>query len=240
MSEPSILALWSAPRSRSTAFLRMMVERGDRMIVHHPFSDVTERGKAVLGEREVTEEEDLIELLRSVAHERPLFFKDTTDAPHPTLLREEHFLHGQVEHTFLIRDPMETIPSHYALNPDVRSEQIGFGHLYALFAAVRRASGRTPVVIDARDLVKTPDRIVRAYCEQVGIPYIPAALRWAPGERHEWRQTRTWHLDVSRSSGIEQVNPSHAMDLFEHPHLVDYLDQNQPFYREMHRCRIQV
>lgn len=240
MPEPSILALWAAPRSRSTAFLRMMIERRDRLIVHHPFSDVTERGTFRLGEREVGTEAETIEMLRSTAAERPLFFKDTTDVRHPGVLRDERFLSDRVEHTFLVRDPVETIPSHYNLNPGVCSEQIGFGHLYALFAAVRRATGRIPAVIDAHDLVKSPERTIRAYCERVSIPYVPLALRWAPGDRHEWRQTRTWHLDVSRSVGIEQLNPSHAVDLFEHPHLVDYLDQNQPFYHEMHQHRIRV
>jgi hypothetical protein len=32
------LMLWSAPRSRSTAFFRTMAERGDFTAVHEPFS----------------------------------------------------------------------------------------------------------------------------------------------------------------------------------------------------------
>jgi len=32
------LMLWSVPRSRSTAFFRMMAERGDFSVVHEPFS----------------------------------------------------------------------------------------------------------------------------------------------------------------------------------------------------------
>jgi hypothetical protein len=35
-----MLMLWSAPRSRSTAFYRMMTERGDFTGVHEPFSHV--------------------------------------------------------------------------------------------------------------------------------------------------------------------------------------------------------
>ncbi len=33
-----IIALWAAPRSVSTAFERMMMERGDHAVVHEPFS----------------------------------------------------------------------------------------------------------------------------------------------------------------------------------------------------------
>lgn len=35
-----MLMLWSAPRSRSTAFYRMMTERGDFTGIHEPFSHV--------------------------------------------------------------------------------------------------------------------------------------------------------------------------------------------------------
>jgi hypothetical protein len=32
-----VLALWSAPRARSTAFFRSMLERGDLLALHEPF-----------------------------------------------------------------------------------------------------------------------------------------------------------------------------------------------------------
>lgn len=41
-----LLMLWSAPRSRSTAFFRMMAERGDFTVVHEPFSYLAEFGYA--------------------------------------------------------------------------------------------------------------------------------------------------------------------------------------------------
>jgi len=44
-----MLMLWSAPRSRSTAFYRMMIERGDFTGVHEPFSHV-----AVFGNVEIS------------------------------------------------------------------------------------------------------------------------------------------------------------------------------------------
>jgi len=44
--------LWGTPRSRSTAFFRMMAERGDFTVVHEPFSYLAEFGYTdVAGER---------------------------------------------------------------------------------------------------------------------------------------------------------------------------------------------
>ena len=46
--------LWSAPRARSTAFFRMMIERGDFTGVHEPFSYLAEFGYAEAGGVRVT------------------------------------------------------------------------------------------------------------------------------------------------------------------------------------------
>src|SRR5437763_104256 len=46
-----IVALWSAPRCRSTAFLRMMVERGDFTVLHEPCSQLKNFGCAYVADR---------------------------------------------------------------------------------------------------------------------------------------------------------------------------------------------
>jgi hypothetical protein len=40
-----VFALWSAPRARSTAFFRSMVERGDLIALHEPFFDLLAFGE---------------------------------------------------------------------------------------------------------------------------------------------------------------------------------------------------
>ncbi|WP_214327458.1 hypothetical protein [Nonomuraea sediminis] len=44
-----IIALWSAPRCRSTAFLRMMRQRRDCLVIREPFSHVADFGEARFG-----------------------------------------------------------------------------------------------------------------------------------------------------------------------------------------------
>jgi hypothetical protein len=46
-----MLMLWSAPRSRSTAFYRMMTERGDFTAIHEPFSNVAIFGHTEIGDK---------------------------------------------------------------------------------------------------------------------------------------------------------------------------------------------
>ena len=150
-----MLALWSPPRCRSTAFWRMVTERGDFMTVHEPFYHLADHGWVEVAGHIVHTEDELIAVLCAVAQTRSVFFKETTEYVYPAVLADEAFLR-RTTHTFLIRDPHEAIPSYYALDPEVTLEEIGFARLYEVYTAVRAATGSEPIVLDAYDLVTHP------------------------------------------------------------------------------------
>ena len=240
---PTILMLWSTPRSRSTAFFRMMCERGDYQVLHEPFSYLAEFGATEVGEMTVRSEADLLTALRGLAAGKPLFVKDTTDERYPGVLGDPQFLADEACHSFLIRHPVETIASYYAINPEVKLHQIGFETQLELFRAVREATGRKPIVIDAKDLVTHPGEVVKAYCARAGIPFLPAALHWRPVSRKEWAPSERWHREVSKSSGF-QSGPSSstatALEVADHAVLGSYLRHHLPFYEEMLAERLEV
>jgi hypothetical protein len=101
-------------------------------------------------------------------------------------------------HAFLIRRPEEIAAFYYALYPDMSINAIGLKALHELHAAVRDAGGNRPVVIDSDDLQARPEATMAAYCAAVGLPFIPQALAWEPGERSEWRQTGPIETDKER------------------------------------------
>lgn len=236
-ARPGVLALWSQPRSRSTAFFRMMAERRDVVALHEPFSNLTEFGcTEVHGERVESPAALLASLRRATP--RPVFFKDTTDERYPALLRDTEFLRTDARHTFLIRHPRETIASYHRLNPDMRRHQVGVEALFEIFTTVRRLTGRTPVVIDAEDLVADPAALVRAYCARAALPFVPEALTWRPGPRPEWRATARWHEDVAGSTGFVRSAPAGGPDVESDPVLSGHLRHHLPFYEELHRQRL--
>lgn len=232
-----IVALWSLPRSRSTAFFRMMAERGDFQMVHEPFSNRAEFGRTQVAGRDVGTERALLAAIRELARTGPVFFKDTTDERYPEPLADDDFLARDAVHTFLIRHPKDTIASYHALNPDVRRHQIGVAHLHELYQRVTDLAGTRPVVIDADDLIADPAAIIRAYCDRVGIAYLPDALAWTPGDRAEWRSTSRWHRDVSTSTGFTATK-AHHIDVAAHPVLAGYLRHHLPYYEDLHRHRL--
>jgi hypothetical protein len=234
---PRLLALWSAPRCRSTAFLRMMAERGDFEVVHEPFSHVTDFGVARVLDREVHSEEELIETLRELARERCIFFKDTTDFHYARVLTHSDFLR-EATHTFIIRDPKAAIASHSRLNPRLRRDEIGFAWLHEIFEAVADATRATPLVLDADEWVAAPEQYVEAYCRRVGIQHIPEALNWTPGPLPAWERTARWHTAVSESRGIAPSIAPTDVDVAGDPVLGDYLRYHEPYYRRMRSVRL--
>jgi hypothetical protein len=207
----------------------MMAERNDRVVVHEPFSQVVDFGEVKVGAQVAHTEHDVLAALRAMSAETPVFFKDTTDFHYPALLADQDFL-TTATHTFIIRHPAGAIASHHALNPDLGRDEIGFARLYEIFAAVRSATGTTPVVIDSDDLLDRPVDTVRAYCSAVGIPFVPEALSWQPGMRSEWQATGRWHESTSRTAGFTRGSDRGSEVVDANPVLRSYLDHHLPYY----------
>jgi hypothetical protein len=237
---PRILIMWSAPRSRSTAFFRMMAERGDFIPVHEPFSYLAEFGYATVGKTRVTSEAELIGALRDLARQGPVFVKDTTDERYPGVLTDLRFLAEDAVHTFLVRHPRETIASYQALNPEVALPPIGCETQHEIFSAVARATGHEPVVMDSEDLLRDPAGTVAAYCARVGIEFRPDALTWKPDDRQEWAPSKRWHAAAAASTGFGIVPEEHGVDVRADPVLSGYLRHHLPFYEKLSAHRLPV
>jgi hypothetical protein len=236
-----MLMLWSVPRSRSTAFYRMMVERGDFTGVFEPFSHATVFGNVDVGGRPLATAPEVIAELRSLAAARQVFIKDTTDRRHTGALADSEFLAQDARHIFLIRDPRETIRSYLTIRRNPRIHEIGFEAQYEVYTKVRKLTEHDPLVLDAGDLMNRPVETIKAYCGQVGIDFRPHALTWRPSARPEWQGGFSrWFTDVAASSGLAEVPGRRSPDADQHPLLGTYLAYHLPFYQELYQRRLVV
>ena len=152
-----IIALWSTPRSRSTAFMWMMMQRGDFLVLQEPFGRSAYYSEERIFERatDITPTakynyQNVWQYLQLQAQTSQLFIKDF---PYYFLhMVNDEFL-GYFQHTFLIRDPAQMLPSHYYKIPDLSFEECGYKQLLELFKKVVENTGKIPVVINADDLV---------------------------------------------------------------------------------------
>jgi hypothetical protein len=235
----AVFALWSAPRARSTAFFRSILERGDMIAVHEPFSDL-----AGLGETDVEGRafDSLAAFLAWLVDETDgcnVFVKDTTGRRHGAVLGHRRLL-AEARHAFLIRRPEEIAASSFAVETDMGIDAIGLEGLYEIYAAVRDVGGHRPIVIDSDDLVARPAATMAAYCAAVDLPFIPEALTWEPGERSEWRRSARWHVDVSASTGFAPCTRSYPHTVESSAELARFAAHHLPFYDQLHALRLDV
>lgn len=218
----NLLFLWSPPRSLSTAFLRMMIERGDHEVIHEPFSSIVVQGHVTIGEHTATTHEQLLDLLVERARDRPVFVKETTEYDY--LGNGGKRIPDVGRHTFIVRDPRAAIASHYAMNPAMTCAEVGYEHQAEIAKLAYPHAGERPIVIEAEKLVADPAGTVADYCARVGIPFLASALSWAPEDHRAWSRTRQWHRDAAASSGFRA--PKH-----EYEHTVDNTPLLAEFYR---------
>jgi hypothetical protein len=156
VTAPGLIAMWAAPRSRSTAFFRYMLEHGGLVALHEPFDNIADHGSTMVNGHPVSDPAELIAAMRGLAGTARVFFKETTDRRHHAALADRRFL-AEATHTFLIRAPAEIAASCYALQGERLSlSEIGLEHAYDLYQAILAAGGTAPVVVDSDDLIADP------------------------------------------------------------------------------------
>lgn len=245
MAQHPIIALWSHPRSMSTAMERVMRERGDLACFHEPFmyDYYVERSVRVMPHFDVDPEkprryEAIRDMLLAAGEAGPVFFKDMSYYVVPRIFADRAFAE-RVTHSFLIRDPVKAILSYYKLDPDVTSEEIGLEAIWRHLDWARKLIGETPAVLSAERVQADPAGVMTAYWRRIGLPPAPHALSWAPEKPPEdWQQVAGWHGDVLASGGIQAMSAEEEAAQraeFENaaersPKLRAFLDHHRPFY----------
>jgi hypothetical protein len=225
--------LWGPPRSLSTAFLRMMVERGGHEVLHEPFSSIVVRGRTTVGGQVVTRVEDLVAVLAERSAHRRIFVKETTEYDYLADGGRRALEIGR--HTFIIRHPRSVIPSHYAMNPRVTCAEVGYRHQAELARLAWARDRPAPVVVEAERLVADPTGTVADYCAGTGMPFLPAALTWAPRDHQVWSRSREWHRDAARSTGFVQPRHHYRHTVDNTPLLAEYYRYHLPHYEFLRR-----
>jgi hypothetical protein len=239
----TIIALWSIPRSVSTAFERMMMERGDFKVIHEPFSYffyAKEQAATAVGmnvdPKQPQDFEDILTMIKSEAENSPVFFKDMS---YHAISRATQAFLDNFENTFIIRDPAITLISHYKLNPDFTLTEAGYEEQFKMFEMVNKATGKLPAIVDAEDLIQSPSTVIESYCQKVGIPYIPEALTWPAEFKSEWKTWEQWHLDAAESTGFTKDMETFDFTVQDIPRLTEMYTKCHPYYLELYQLRIQ-
>jgi hypothetical protein len=240
---PIRIAMWSGPRNISTAMMRAWSNRADTAVIDEPFyAYYLERtGKKHPGAAEIIDqgETDWRKVAARLTTEaipsgkRVFFQKQMTHHLLPEIDREWIV---DVTNCFLIRDPREVILSYIRKNSDPELEDLGFVQQCQIFDFVRERTGSVPPVIDADDVLKNPERILRLLCEAVGVEFDKAMLSWPLGLREtDGAWAKHWYDAVTRSTSFEPYKPREG----NVPNsLRDIYEQCRRCYEDLHKHRL--
>lgn len=238
MNHP-IIALWSHPRSMSTAFERTMRARGDLECLHEPFmyDYYIYRSKRQMPHFDAKDDhprtyQGIRDMILAKAEQGPVFFKDMSYYVVPHIFDDSTFLE-RVTHTFLVREPMASIISYAKLDPDVTSEEIGIEAQWQQYENLPRA-----VVVLSENIRNDAAAEMRRYWEAVGLADKPEALDWNEPAPKDWQQVSGWHQDVMASKTIRPLEKDHEAETLaqfkklvrEQPRFQDYYDHHKRYY----------
>jgi hypothetical protein len=223
---PIRIAMWSGPRNISTAMMRSWGNRPDTAVVDEPFYGfyLGRTGKNHPGSMEIIagSEPDRYKIIEDltgpVPGDRCVFYQK--QMTHHLLPEVDRKWLGTVTNCFLIRDPAEVITSYIKKNLDPTLEDLGFVQQAEIFDWVVGTSRRDvrgfgscrtpslPVVIDAKDVLQNPERMLRLLCAAVDVEFDDAMLSWPPGLRETdgiW--AKYWYDEVARSTSFQPYRP---------------------------------
>jgi hypothetical protein len=218
MSQSKIVrvAMWSGPRNISTAMMRAWGNRSDSVVIDEPFYAyyLKATGKKHPGADEVIAigETDwrkvVARLTGPVPSGKRISFQK--QMAHHLLPEVDREWLSQVTNCFLIRDPREVIASYIKKQEDPTLDDLGCVQQTEIFRWVRDRMGMAPPVIDARDVLENPKRLLRLLCEAVGIEFSESMLSWPSGLRDTdgvW--AKHWYGEVARSTSFQAHRPRH-------------------------------
>jgi hypothetical protein len=236
------IAMWSGPRNISTAMMRAWENRPDTAVIDEPFYPfyLKATGKKhpgfeeVIARGETNWEKVVGALLGPIPDGKRIFFqKQMTHHLLPVVGRD--WL-GSLVNCFLIRDPAEVITSYIKKNDEPNLADLGFVQQAEIFDWVLGKIGSPPPIVDSRDVLQDPERILTLLCRAVGVPFDRAMLSWPAGLRDTdgvW--AKHWYNEVAKSSSFAPYQPKNVTvpDSFREVH-----QQAREIYDRLYEFRL--
>jgi hypothetical protein len=237
------IAMWSGPRNISTAMMRSWGNRPDTFVCDEPFYAhylrATGRDHPVAADVIANGETDwrnvIAQLIGDVPGGKRIFYQK--QMTHHLLPEIDRAWLGEVVNCFLIRDPREVIVSYIKKNNDPMLEDIGFVQQAEIFDWARAHTGAVPPVVDARDVLDNPEKMLKLLCDAVGVEFTDAMLSWPPGLRETdgiW--AKHWYGEVATSTRFR--GPARAPSLPVPSRLQEVYARSQECYARLYQYRL--
>jgi len=239
------IAMWSGPRNISTAMMRAWGSRADCRVTDEPFYgaylEATGLDHPMRAAVIAAQSTDWRECARFCAGGVPM-------AGGARVHYQKHMCQHMIgaaplgwmaacRHAFLIRPPEAVAASFHKGWPGMGADDLGFRRQAELFDHVCQMTGRSPPVLEARDVLEAPAAALRRLCEALGVAFDPAMLAWPAGPRASdgvWGAH--WYGQVNASTGFAPYRPPGPVPAG----LEGIVAACRPYYERMKAHRLKV
>jgi hypothetical protein len=232
------IAMWSGPRTVSTALMRAWENRADTVVVDEPLY-------AFYLDRTGIDHPGRAEVIASMPADWRVVLAGLAAGPVPAgVYYQKHMTHHLLPeidrgalrglaHAFLIRDPRLLLASYARVRAEPTLADLGLEQQAEIFAAFGGP------VLDAGDLLASPRAALEALCAALGVPFDPAMLAWPAGPRPtDGAWARYWYDGVRASTGFGPPRAPAATQL--PPRLEALAAACRPFYSELAAARLVI
>ncbi|HET9968463.1 MAG TPA: hypothetical protein VFQ68_09505 [Streptosporangiaceae bacterium] len=237
----SRIAMWSGPRTVSTALMRSWENRPDTVVVDEPlyafYLDRTGLDHPGRDEVIASQPTDWRVVLAHLAGDplaRGAVIGYAKHMTHHLLPEVDRAAFAPFRHAHLIRDPRELLASYARVRAEPTLDDLGLRQQAEIFESFGGP------VVDSRDLLADPPRVLAALCQALGVPFDPSMLAWPPGPRDSdgvWAPY--WYDSVRSSTGFVPKTPGRPPAAAPLPARLEPLAERcQPYFDRLHRYRL--
>jgi hypothetical protein len=234
--------MWSGPRNISTALMYAFANRSDCYATDEPLyahyleaTGVPHPGAdEVIAHGETDWRKVVAQLQAEVPGGSQVWYQKHM-CQHIIEAVDLHWV-GAMRHCFLIRDPREVLLSLSKKTDAIDAWATGLPQQAHIIDAVRQATGRLPLIVDSRDILCDPTRMLRQISEGLDIGFDAAMLAWEAGPKScDGIWARHWYDSVWKSTGFAayQPKPDNVPAA-----LAAVLEEVQPIYNALAADRI--
>jgi hypothetical protein len=231
------IAMWSGPRTVSTALMRAWENRPDTVVVDEPLY-------AFYLDRTGLDHPGRDEVIASQPTDWRVVLDRLTAGPLPpgvTVGYAKHMTHhllpevdraalAPLRHAHLIRDPRALLASYARVRTEPTLADLGIVQQAEIFEAFGGP------VVDSRDLLAEPAGVLGALCAALDVPFDDRMLSWPAGPRASdgvWAPY--WYASVHSSTGFAAYRPP-ASPL--PARLEPLAERCLPYFERLHRYRL--
>ena len=243
MSDIKRICLWSGPRNISTALMYSFAQRDDTAVYDEPLyahylSKTSAReyhpgAEEVIATMENDGEKVVRELILGDQPKPVAFFKHMT---HHLFDLDKGFL-SETVNILLTRDPIDMLPSYAEWVERPTLDDVDYKFHTELLDYLRSIR-QEPPVLDSKEVLLSPEKVLGELCERIGIPFQESMLSWEAGARPEdgsW--AKYWYKAVHRSTGFGKYSPK--SEPFPDA-LKPLLEECKPYYEQLNAIAIKA